>query len=165
MNSILTFILYVCLLQPSFGGATYGDLNDKHQAMYLFNLVRNIDWSMDRVVIGVVGETPVMEELEKLAAKNPKVEIRALNGFAAVNDCQIVFLPNSSNRDFYQVQTQIGSDPILLVVDKKQYVAMGAEMGFYLEEEKLKFVVNNAALDETGIKVSHTLLERAKPMD
>ena len=66
---------------------------------------------------------------------------------------------------FFQVQNIIGDLPILLVVDKKQYVARGAEMGFFVEDDKLKFAINDKAIEETGIKISHSILEKARPVN
>lgn len=141
-----------------------GDEHDRHRAMYLYNLVRNIDWHSQDIVIGVVGESQVTTELESLAKKNTKVTIKTFADFDSIENCDIVFLPNATHPEFYQVQQKIGSSSVMLIVDKKIYVARGAEMGFYIEDDQLRFVVNPDAIKETGIKVSQTILQKAVPI-
>ncbi|MEP1094853.1 MAG: YfiR family protein [Cyclobacteriaceae bacterium] len=138
-----------------------GNLNERHQAMYLVNLVRNIDWSQEKIMIGVVGESLVTAELETLVKKNLKISVRTLEDISSVTECQVVYLPNATNKSFFTTQQEIGDAPVLLVVDKRELVARGAEMGFYTEDDKLKIVMNPSAIEETGIKVSHSLMEKA----
>ena len=162
----LTALLFVLLLNPSTGAIKpSGDLDVRHKAMYLINLVRYIDWNQEKVTIGIVGDSPVIAELEKLAQKSKRVEIKIFEDPSSINDCNILFLPGIETRSFSLVQNQYGAGKMLIVVDKKNLIHRGAEMGFYVEEEKLKFAVNRHAIDQTGIKVSNSLLQRAKPIN
>lgn len=166
MTTLFSVLLLSFSLNTSDGNLPAdGDLDGRHQAMYLFSLVKNIDWHSDTFVIGIVGETPVTNELKTLAKRNSKVEIRNFTELATISECNMVFIPEASNSVFFQAQNTIGDDPILLVVDKKQLVARGAEMGFYVEDNKLKFVVNKQAIEDTGVRISHTLMERAKKVE
>jgi hypothetical protein len=156
--------LFLCfsLLLSSAIGAQGGD---KNQAIYLFNLIRYIDWKSEKIVVGVMGDSPVTSELEVIAKRNSKVEVRSLDDLMSIAECQMVFFPKASDLEFFQAQSVIADLPILLIVDRKQLVANGAEMGFYNEDDELKFVVNTKAIDETGIRVSHSILERARTID
>lgn len=161
MGSLLSLVLFL-----HFSGSpakTYdgGQASDpRHRAMYLYNLVRYVDWQSEETVIGIIGESDIVPDLLKLAKNNKKVRIKQLDSSDGVNDCNVVFLPSATNAQFYQTQKQIGKNPIFLIVDRKQLVIRGAEMGFYLENEDLKFGVNNQAIEETGIKISQTLLTK-----
>lgn len=162
MNLFFSVILSV-LLVPNSPSIVFGSdgLNERHQAMYLVNLVRNIDWDHEKVMIGVVGESQVTTELETLTKKNSKIEVRTLEDLSTVKECQIVYLPDANNSNFFLTQNEIGNSPVILVVDKKELVSRGAEMGFYTEGGKLKIVMNPSAIEETGIKVSQALMERS----
>lgn len=161
MNTYFSILLSIFLFNSSEAITPNGDLNERHQAMYLVNLVRNIDWETDNVLIGVVGESPVIGELETLLKRNPKVGVKSMTEIKEITTCNIVFLPDASNSSFFLAQKEIGDAPVILVVDKKPLVARGAEMGFYMEDDKLKIAMNPKAIEESGIKVSHTLMEKA----
>ncbi len=162
MNTFYSIIFSVLVLPPSvLADIEFEGAHDRHQAMYLVNLVRNIDWGEDNIMIGVVGESPVVEELQSLVQRNSKVDVKQLEGFEQVVDCNIVFLPNASNSDFFVAQNEIADLPILLVVDKKPLVIRGAEIGFFLEEDKLKIAMNPKEIEKTGIKISHSFIEKA----
>ncbi len=161
--NILNSIFLTALFVPatlSIGFETDG-VHDRHQAMYLVNLVRNMDWDGDKITIGVIGESLVTDELEILAERNAKIFIRTLNQFSSIRECNIVFLPGASNSDFYLAQKEIADLPILLVVDKKPLVVRGAEIGFYTEDDKLKIAMNTKEIEKTGIKISQSLMEKA----
>ncbi len=162
MNYLYSIIISVLVLSSaSIVDAKPGGAHDRHQAMYLVNLVRNIDWGNNNVTIGVFGDSPVKSELEALVQRNAKIQVKQLEDFSNVGECDIVFLPDASNRDFFVAQNEIADSPILLVVDKKPLVVRGAEIGFYLEEDKLKIAINPKEIEKTGIKISHTLMEKA----
>jgi len=160
MNIVFSIILSVLFTHES-GSTGVGNLNERHQAMYLVNLVRNIDWDQEKVMIGVVGESPVTAELETLVKRNPRISIKVLENLSSVTEYQVVYLPDASNSSFFTTQQEIGDAPVLLVVDKRELVARGAEMGFYTEDGKLKIAMNQGAIELTGIKVSHALMEKA----
>lgn len=159
-------MLLLILLTPSSEGVTIinKDDDDRHKAMYLLNLVRYIDWNQQEVTIGIVGNSPVTGELQELAQKSKKVQIKTFAEISAIEDCNILFLPGIETRSFSVVQDQLGTGEILIVVDNKSLIHRGAEMGFFIEDEKLKFAVNKGAIEQTGIKVSNSLLEKARSL-
>ena len=162
MNTFYSLIFSALVLPSSFFvDINPGGTHDRHQAMYLMNLIRNIDWEGDKITIGVVGDSPVTNELEIFVKRNSKIELRTLSDIALVTECNIVFLPNTNNQNFYLVQKEIADSSILLVVDKKELVLRGAEIGFYLENDKLQIAMNPKEIEKTGIKISHSLMEKA----
>ncbi len=162
MNSFYSIIFSVLVLPSSFlVDVKPGGAHDRHQAMYLVNLVRNIDWEGENVTIGVIGDSPVTSELEKLVQRNSKIEVKTLDDLSLVAECDIIFLPNTDNQNFYLAQKEIADAPILLVVDKKPLVLRGAEIGFYLEDDKLKIAMNPKEIEKTGIRISQSLMEKA----
>ena len=54
------FLCFSLLLSSAIG--VQGD--DKNQAVYLFNLIRYIDWKSEKIVVGLMGDSPVTSELE-----------------------------------------------------------------------------------------------------
>ncbi|MEM6829286.1 MAG: YfiR family protein [Bacteroidota bacterium] len=136
----------------------------KRQAMYLYNLVRYIDWKKETTVIGVMGESKVIPELSKIVNQDSKVEVKQIANIDMTHTCDVIFLPDVSNGQFYQVQQKVGSSSILVVVDQKHLVVRGAEMGFYEENQKLKVGVNKQAIQEAGIKISNSFMTKVSAL-
>ncbi|WP_420318907.1 YfiR family protein [Ekhidna sp.] len=159
MRSILIFI--GVLLVSSLGMNASAQVG-KFQALYLVNFTKNLDWPGENVTIGVVGNSKALIELESLVSKYPNISIKKISGSESIRDCQLIFLPTAQSRNISLIQSKIGSLPIVLVAEDRSLVSEGAEIGFYMEGNKLKFVINKSALDDSGISASEKLLSVAK---
>ncbi len=154
-------ICIAILLISCFGNNLYSQVN-KFQALYLINFTKNIEFSSDNITIGVVGNTKTLIELESLVAKYPNISLRKIAGTESIDKCQMIFLPSAQTRNFDLIQNKIGSLPIVLVSEDQSLASKGAEMSFYMEGNKLKFVVNKSAFSDAGIVVGDKLLAIAK---
>lgn len=137
----------------------------KFQALYLVNFTKNIDWPGDNVTIGVVGNTKTLIELESLVAKYPEISLRKIAGGESVDKCQMIFLPSAQSRNFELIQNKIGDRPIVLVAEDEDLAKKGAEIGFYLEGNKLKFILNKSALNDAGVTVTEKLYDIGKTIE
>lgn len=134
----------------------------KFQALYLINFSKNLNWNSPNVKIGVVGKTSTWDELEALAAKYPNVSIKRISVGESLADCQMIFLPSSQKRNFDAIQNQIGGSPTVLVCEDEELTKNGAEVGFYLEGNRLKFTINQTALRESKVAANDKLLSIAR---
>lgn len=134
----------------------------KFQALYLLNFSKNLDWSSDNIVIGVVGNTKTIIELEGLTDKYPNISLKKIAASESVSDCQMVFLPSSQSKNFSAIQNKIGNLPIVLVCEDEELTKQGAEIGFYLEGNRLKFTINQTALNESTVTANEKLLSVAR---
>lgn len=137
----------------------------KFQALYLVNFTKNIDWPGDNVTIGVVGNTKTLIELESLVAKYPEISLRKISGGESVDKCQMIFLPTAQSRNFELIQNKIGDLPIVLVTEDEELARKGAEIGFYMEGNKLKFILNKSALNDAGVTVTEKLYDIGKTIE
>ena len=161
MKSFAQIFIVLFLLM----GSSVCAQESKYQALYLYNFTKYIDWSGEQITIGVIGNSPVLIELESLTRNNGKITLLKIAGSESVNSCDMIFLPESQSRNFDLIQDEIGSGPVILVTENEELITKGAEMAFYTKNSKLKFIVNKQALDETGIKMSMTLLGQARVVD
>ncbi len=161
MNFLISFFLASQFLLANLSPKE--SIDARHQALYLYNIVRYIDWKTDKTVIGIVGETKVIPELTKMINGDSKVEVMSI-AVDKVKSCDVIFLSNVSSREFYQVQQQVGHSSKLVIVDQKHLVLRGAEVGFYEEDQKLKVGVNKDAIKEAGIKISNTFLSKVSSL-
>lgn len=159
MKKIIPYLVVMLLVASS--GHLHAQ-ESKYKALYLFNFTKYIDWSGENITIGVIGNSPVLLELEALAMQNHKINLIKISGSEFVDDCDMIFLPEAQTRNFDLIQDEIGTNRTLLVAENQGLIARGAEMAFYTEDDKLKFIVNKTQLDAAGIKMSSSLLGRAK---
>ncbi len=134
----------------------------KFQALYLVNFTKNLDWSGENVTIGVVGNSKTLIELESLSSKYQNISIKKIAGSGSIENCQMVFLPSAQSRNFSAIQSKIGSAPIILVAEDESLISKGAEIAFFMEGNKLKFILNKSAINDSGVKVNDKLLSVAK---
>lgn len=159
MRKIIVYCSILVFLIQSL--PTQGQVS-KFQALYLVNFSKNLEWNRNDITIGVVGNTKTLVDLESLTAKYPEIKLKKISGSESVSDCQLIFLPSAQSRNFSLIQGKIGKAPIILVTEDESLVGQGAEIGFYLEGNRLKFSINKSALDKTGVKASSKLLDVAK---
>lgn len=147
--------IWLCAL-PSTGQVS------KFQALYLVNMAKNLDWGRDQLTIGVVGNTKALLELERLVSKYDHLRLLKIAGSESVDRCQLIFLPAAQSRNFKLIQNKIGNSAVVLVTEDPDLVNQGAEISFFLEGNKLKFSINQSALESAGINVSPKLLSVAR---
>ncbi len=129
----------------------------KYQALYIFNFTKYLNWDSEKVIIGVMGNSQVLIELERLASQNAKVELLKISGAEAIDQCNMIFLPLAQTRNFDLIQAGIGDAPIVLVSEEESLINKGAEIAFYTENDRLKFVINKTAVEESGVQMSTRL--------
>lgn len=157
MKKIIPYIVIMLLTVSS---SVYGQ-ESKYKALYLFNFTKYIDWSSENITIGVIGNSPVLLELESLVKQNQNVKLLKISGSESIDQCDMVFLPEAQSRNFDLIQSKIRAST-LLVTEDESLIPRGAAMAFYLENDKLKFIVNRGAMNATGMKMSNALLSKAK---
>ncbi len=134
----------------------------ENQALYLLNFIKYFEWTSEEIIIGVVGNSPIVSELELQVKQNPKVKLRKNVDEVSVKDCSMVFIPEAHTSQFELIQESIGKEKIILVTENESLASQGAEISFYVLDNKLKFIANRTALNDSGIKLSTKLLHYAK---
>lgn len=154
----------ICLLLTVivFGSYRVNAQASKYQALYIYNFTKYMNFTTDKVTIGVLGNSPVLLELQKRAQTGSNLQIIKLAGDDRVTECNIVFIPEAQERNFSLIQNRVGDAPIVIVSETEAMLAQGAEIAFYYEGSKLKFALNKPAMDASKVKVSNSLLGLAK---
>jgi hypothetical protein len=155
------------LLQPASIGGTSGSVELHVKAAYLFNFGRYVSWPQQTgdVVIGVIGHDPIVDVLEKtIAGKTINSRAYRVRIFAAaeqIDRCDILFLPRSEARHAPSIFTAISGKPILTVSDLEGFSNDGGMIEFLLIDDTLKFDINLAAAQKSGLQISSELLRVA----
>lgn len=163
LRFLYTFILFINLPFISFGQVdTY-----KYHSIFIYQFTKYIEWPSNsgEFVIGVLGDSPIIAELEQMArtksTPDRKFKIKKLNSVAAVLDCKLVFVCNSRSNDLAKILSMINTKPILIVSEKEGDALRGSHMNLIFESGKLKMEMNRTRTLLNGFKVSSELIKFA----
>jgi hypothetical protein len=134
-------------------------------SMMVFNFTRYVQWpdqaSAGEFVIGVVGNADVYETLNGWYSGKPKGSktyiIKRFNSTADVTDCHVLFIDKSKSGEFDAINNKLKGKGTLLITDKNGLGEKGSSINFKTVDNKLKFELNQKAIEASNLKVSGSL--------
>lgn len=132
------------------------------KALFVYNFTSYVSWpkfNADKFVIGVVGTTGVKEMLAnytkgKSFAKAP-IEVQT---YKPGNNYQIIFVSTSGANNFAKVKKENVGKSTLLITENTLYNKIGGHIGFYVDGDKVNFLVNKEGIEKAGMNVSAKLV-------
>jgi hypothetical protein len=136
--------------------------------VFVYNFTKYIEWptASPEIIIGVQGDNQaVMQAFEKMAqAKSDgdrKYIIRPMMKPEDAAACHVIFIPGQESDKLAAYAGKYAGTPKLIITEKEGLVKKGGVINFITVDGKLRFELNQAALDKTGLKVSTQLLSLA----
>ncbi len=153
------------------GSMTFAQERPIHEvySMMVFNFVKYVQWPTNdnskEFVIGVVGNTEIYNTLTAWyggKAKGAKTYIiKKFNNASEVTDCQVVFIDRSKSSEFAAVNEKVKGKGTLVVTDRNGLGSKGSCINFKTVDEKLRFELNQQAIEASNLKVSSALTSMA----
>lgn len=117
-------------------------------------------------VIGVLGRSPLEPYLRDLArarqVKGRPLHVRAIADLEDVGGVHLLFIPSSEETHLRRVLARTDGRAILTVGDTAGFAEAGVILNFYTAGETLRFEVNEAAAQRSGLVISAKLLRLAR---
>lgn len=139
--------------------------DSKFEAIFLYKFIENINWPDARktLVVGIMGETEVKGEFEKMlrARGNNNLTVKQITTGEA-SSCDVIFLPSSENSGFNSLLEKTIGKSILIVTEASNLAKKGAGISFSKDGNKLTFGINKSSLEARSLKVSNALLMLSK---
>jgi hypothetical protein len=143
------------------------------KAAFLLNFAKFVEWpakayadSNAPVVIGIVGNNPFGDTLEKLVegqtAQGRRIQIRYLKADENDRECQMLFLTGSVAAQAKEILRRVQGRPVLTVSEDAGFVQQGGVIGLVLVEQSVRFHVNMKAAGAAELKISSKLLGVAR---
>jgi len=140
----------------------------KAQAMFIYNFSRLIEWpgaASGDFVIGVLGSPDLTKHLQdytagKKAGAQP-ISIQEYSDVSGIGNCQILFVAYGKTRNLPDVQAKVGSQPTVIISEKRGAIDEGAALNFLIVGNSLKFEIKPSNATSKGIKLSSKLQEMA----
>ncbi len=138
-------------------------------SMMVFNFTKYVQWpdhtASGEFVIGVVGNDDVYKTLETWYGGKPKgtktYVIKKFNTSQEVSECHVVFIDKTKSTEFEAINSKFAGKGTLVITDKTGLGAKGSGINFRTVDNKLKFELNQKALESSNLKVSGALSSMA----
>ncbi|MFT3737620.1 MAG: YfiR family protein [Breznakibacter sp.] len=143
----------------------------KAQANYIYNFTRFIEWpnmaQRTEFVIGILGKNhPVTAELNATASQrsvgSATVKIVEFQSADQVDNCQVLFVPDSKSANLKNIHAKFGSQPVLVLTEEQDWNPAESSINFLVVDSKLAFHVNPQNLKAKQLKVSDKLIAMSK---
>ncbi len=140
------------------------------KAAYLLNFTRYVEWptppaSTTRLSICVMGTDPFGRILDATVAgrtvQGRPLQVRRVQSGPEARGCEVVFVSREKwRRDPESLKALAGAGS-LTVGESEQFARSGGVIGFVLRDETVRFVINAAARDRAGLRISSRMLSLA----
>jgi len=145
------------------------------KAVFLYHFTKFVEWPPETfltsnapVRIGILGRNPFNPYLErcvkdKLANGRPIV-VQPISSISdpALKQCQILFIQPADRTRFGETIDSLKRAPILTVSEAEGFLQAGGMINFVMEGKRVRFIINGAAANQAGLKISSKLLNLAR---
>jgi hypothetical protein len=90
------------------------------------------------------------------------IEVRILRGTDGLSACNMVFIPITEKDQTDNMLGRLRGSSTLTVGETAGFAARGGMINLTLEENRLRFEINQLAAERAGLKISSKLLSLAK---
>lgn len=131
----------------------------KAQATYIFGFTKYIQWKHNPSIIniGVMGNSPVLAELQKLKSINAK-KVALIEDIETVN---ILYIPEDQMRNLPLVADVARRKNIIIITESSLGISQGAGINFTVINDKLKFDISKQAFRDANVVLDKSLLSIA----
>lgn len=157
------------------------------KAAFLYKFLMFVDWPKEKMpdnrtamVIGIVGEDPfgdAFEPVKDQQVKGRKVVVKRVKGLEelrasdkaemdqaieVMRGCDLLFVCGSEGKTAREITDIVKGYSVLTVADTPGFIESGGMIDLTVEEQKIKFEINNAVANDGKLKIGSQLLRLAK---
>jgi hypothetical protein len=140
------------------------------KAVFISKFLQYIAWPEDappeRWRVVVVGDSPLVEPLREVATQarvhDRPLEITVVERLQDLPPCEVLVLSEEDPAVLWALAAQTAGQPMLTVGERAGTAQQGLAISFLLEQSRLRFEINPAALERAGLQASSRLLALAE---
>lgn len=146
----------------------------KAYSLFVYNFMKYTEWSGDAAkgdfVIGVLGDSPIMKELNTLASskklKGRNIVVKKFTTAEECSGCHLLYVASGKSSMLKGLREALKTKPVLIVGEREGLANKGAGISFVtLEDDTLKFDINKKEIEQHGLKVASQLIQLGIPVD
>ena len=160
------------------------------KAAFIYNFLKFVDWPKDKnaetnkpIMIGIIGSQEFIDAFDFIKEKKMNdrdISIKYFAGYEKQKDtddrqwdkkmdalkvCHVLMFCNSDSvsvQDSAQIVEALRGLPILTIGETDGFLESGGIINFVMEEEKVRFEINNTAARKARLDIRSKLLRLAK---
>ena len=140
--------------------------NYTYHPVYIYQFCKYVQWpgQSNERVIGVIGSSPLIPSLQRMANAKSTPEMRfVIKKFAKIEDvtgCNILFVPTQVELTTEQTKRLEGKNT-LLITENEKHIQNMSSINFIFVKGRLAFQLNKKQVSKANLKVSSKLLSLA----
>jgi hypothetical protein len=135
-------------------------------ANIIYHFTKYINWPDEKktgeFVIGVVGDTPLYDELKnftsKRSAAGQPIVVKRFTSNSSSYNCHILFVADESSSSIKRIAASTADTPTLLVTESEGLSRKGACINFVLVDDHLKLEINKTNITSRSLDIASELL-------
>lgn len=144
------------------------------KAAFIFHFLRYTTWP-DKAfdgdedapfLFGLIGKNPFEDHLKELLDEKEihgrKIRYKTCKNAEEAATCHALFLSPDALKTHPELLSELREKPILLIGESKNFAADGGMLGFFIEEDKVRFEACRSHINEADLNVSSRLLNLAR---
>lgn len=142
------------------------------KAAFLFNFAKFVDWPSEAfsatnspIVIGVFGKNVFGSDLENTirdkTVNNRRFQFITVTSAVEATNCHILFISPSEKENFKKILDGLHNACVLTVSETDQFIKTGGMVNFVIEDNKIRFQINDGAAKKANLRISSKLLSLA----
>jgi hypothetical protein len=143
------------------------------KAAYIERITRFVEWPArdslvisNQFVIGVFDDDEfyytLVEVFKDKMIKEHKVKIITIDRPDQLNTCNLCYMSAKAKSRLSEFISKAKTSGTLLISATSGFCRMGVHINFYIEDEKLKFEINDKTINSAGFKVSYLLMQNTR---
>jgi hypothetical protein len=164
-------VIVICAMLLWGMQAGFSQVNSVSQAqsMFIYNFSRLIQWpassSTGDFVIGVVGDNEIYSSLVSFVTNkkvgSQSITVKKFDDPQSVTRCHIVFVGDGKISRLNEVISKLQGTNSLIITERRGMINSGSAIDFFMDEDKLKFVMNADNAVKYNLTVSKSLQDMA----
>lgn len=140
------------------------------QANIIYRFTKYIDWPDNKksgdFVIGIVGDSPLTDELKSFIANktvnNRRIVVKTFASSAEAYPCHILFISEDESSSLKKIATRTSGSSLLLVSESEGLAQKGSCINFVIVADHLKLEINKNNIEDRNLNIASELLQLGK---
>lgn len=166
-------IIVLLVLVPATTWAQPAPLEYDVKAAFVLNFTRYIEWPPKPpkpvFKICVYRANPFGPRLDEIVAgerwRDAPIDVVTVSDVRQVADCGLVYVPAGSTASFMAERDVLNGRPVLTVGESDDFLARGGMIRLFLDQNRVRFAINQEAATAAGLHISSRLMRLARPTD
>ena len=173
MKKLLYILFFILPINP--GPVLFGQTSEYVlKAVFLEKFSRFITWpatpefadTSKPFIITVIGSNVFENGIEKVYAKqkikNKTVQVKKINSLDDIGNTNMLFISYSETHRLNEILKFVEGRPIVTIGDTKGFGDDGVMINFVIEDQHIRFEINETVVRKSKLQFSYMLLNQSK---